>query len=64
MANEALGRGKIKIFPEKTLKKKFLEIFLLGILTGCILNASRSDILLMLAGVVFGLGAIVVITKS
>jgi len=61
MANEALGRGKVKIFPEETLKKEFLKIYLLGILIGCMLGLTTGNVLLMLAVVVFGLGAIVVI---
>lgn len=66
MTHEALNKGKVEIFLEKTLNRDFLKVYLLGTLTGCILSlaAYRSSVLLMLAGLLFGLGVILVIFKS
>ena len=66
MANEALGRGKVKIFLEKAFKRSFLKIYLLGTLTGCILSlgAIKSSASLLLVGLVFGLGLIFIVFKS
>lgn len=66
MTNEALSKGKVEILPEKTLKRHFLKIFLLGILIGYMLSmaVSRGDIIFMLAVFAFGLGTTSVIFKS
>jgi len=66
MTNEALSKGKVEILPEKTLKRHFLKIYLLGILTGCMLSlaVSRGNIFFILAVFLFGLGTISVIFKS
>ena len=66
MANKALSKGKVEIFLEKTLKKEFLKIYLLGILIGCMLSlaASSGNVLYMLAVVSFGFGVIFVIFES
>jgi len=59
MADKALSKGKVVILLEKILKEEFLKIYLLGILTGCILGmaASKCDIPFILAGLIFTIGA-------
>jgi len=66
MADEALGRGNVKVLPEKMLKRKFLKIFLLGTLTGCILSlvALKSGVFFLWIGLVLVFGLILIVSKS